>query len=117
MKGVLGIEHSNHSVYNGLMPSTQLRSALLIVMLLPTAAMAGQTPLRLPPAKAITAEQVIAMTATGYYWQMGALGQTPPCSPLPVTAAPGQPASTRGMFSTNPTRGIFFAPVPSPGCR
>jgi hypothetical protein len=138
-----------------------LRNALLVLILLPAAAMAnGQRP-GLPSARLITVDQVIAMTkagvsdavilalidrdrpiflidavqivqlkqkgiseplllamvATGYYWQSPMYGQTPACSATGVMPAPGQPTSTRGIFFTQPTRGIFFAPPPSPGCR
>jgi hypothetical protein len=150
-----------------MLPAKALRNALLILILLPAAAMANERPPVLPAARLITVDQVIAMTkagvsdavilalidrdrpiflidavqivqlkqkgiseplllammATGYYWQTAFYGQTLPCGSLPVMPAPGQliargePTSTRGIFFTNPTRGIFFAPVPSPGCR
>ena len=63
----------------------------------------------------VSEQIILTMLMTPYSW----FGQVPTCSSGPVlTPPPPAPgSSSRGIFFTRPTRGIFFAPPPRPGCR
>ena len=71
--------------------------------------------------KGISEPLLIAMVATVYQWPFAYLGYQQPCATsaaiAPSPFVPRGATSTRGIFFTNPTGGIFFGAPSSAPCR